>query len=293
MTPTFGLLSLLRRPFPRPESSSSRWLLVLGVSVFVTLFLLIFEPFGLSSEISQRVLVIAGYGAVTAICMSALLVLPTAMFPTYYSEERWTVWKEIVQLMVTISVIGLGNTLYTWWVFGYELDVRLFLSFQVITFVIGSIPASFIVLLQYQRYQQLFSRGARDIEAHIHAPHGHADPSRFTITDDEGRSAVDISVNDLVVMTAADNYVLVQWRTNGQHHQQLLRTSLKSIEERHPLPKAWFRCHRSHIVNIESVEHVSGNAQGYRLHCGSTIEIPVARSKSTKMRDLLRERSTL
>jgi hypothetical protein len=39
------------------------------------------------------------------------------------------------------------------------------------------------------------------------------------------------------------------------------------------------------------VEHVTGNAQGYVLHLPHDIRVPVARSRTTAIRDRLRRRS--
>jgi len=136
----------------------------------VALFLLAFGPFGLSATFPNRTLVIAGYGLVTALCMAFLITVPPFLLPKAFAEERWTVGKEIMMMMLTISLIGVGNTVYTWRVFNYDLSLELFLVFQGVTLLVGSIPASFIVILQYQRYQLLFIRGAREIESRVHAP---------------------------------------------------------------------------------------------------------------------------
>jgi DNA-binding LytR/AlgR family response regulator len=40
-----------------------------------------------------------------------------------------------------------------------------------------------------------------------------------------------------------------------------------------------YKTHRSYLVNLNYVEHVTGNAQGYKLHLNSHEEkIPVARN---------------
>ena len=41
----------------------------------------------------------------------------------------------------------------------------------------------------------------------------------------------------------------------------------------------FFRCHRTYLVNLDRVGHVSGNAQGYKLHLeGIDNLVPVSRS---------------
>lgn len=41
----------------------------------------------------------------------------------------------------------------------------------------------------------------------------------------------------------------------------------------------FYRCHRTYIVNLQKVKHISGNAQGYKLHLENIDTlIPVSRS---------------
>jgi DNA-binding LytR/AlgR family response regulator len=49
------------------------------------------------------------------------------------------------------------------------------------------------------------------------------------------------------------------------------------------------RCHRSFLINVNAIEHVSGNAQGLRLQLVmvSGVEVPVSRSYIPKLRALL------
>ena len=57
----------------------------------------------------------------------------------------------------------------------------------------------------------------------------------------------------------------------------LLRSSLSRLEKQIDQPHI-VRCHRSYVVNINRVERVTGNAQGYKLHLfAGQFLIPVAR----------------
>jgi DNA-binding LytR/AlgR family response regulator len=47
-----------------------------------------------------------------------------------------------------------------------------------------------------------------------------------------------------------------------------------------------FRCHKSYLINLTQVAHISGNAQGYKLHLqNSTIEIPVSRTLNATIKE--------
>lgn len=59
----------------------------------------------------------------------------------------------------------------------------------------------------------------------------------------------------------------------------MLRSTLRRMEDALASWPQFFRCHRTYLVNLDKVAHVSGNAQGYRLHLeGLDDTIPVSRN---------------
>ncbi len=71
--------------------------------------------------------------------------------------------------------------------------------------------------------------------------------------------------------------VTVVYLKNGQPVKPLLRSSLSRLEGQINRPDI-VRCHRSFVVNLDRVEKVTGNAQGYKLHLlDGQFQIPVAR----------------
>lgn len=55
------LKNYLKQPFPK---LTSRWKLIITISLFVAIFLIIFQPFGISL-IQNKILILSGYGLVT------------------------------------------------------------------------------------------------------------------------------------------------------------------------------------------------------------------------------------
>ena len=50
----------------------------------------------------------------------------------------------------------------------------------------------------------------------------------------------------------------------------------------------FFRCHRAYIVNLDKIEQVEGNAQGYKLKLQGTEDlIPVSRNLNSEFSDRL------
>jgi DNA-binding LytR/AlgR family response regulator len=70
--------------------------------------------------------------------------------------------------------------------------------------------------------------------------------------------------------------------------KKLLRNSLKAVTESLVEHPQLFRCHKSYLVNLLNVVHVSGNAQGYKLHLLNTdFRVPVSRQHNEEIKKRL------
>lgn len=99
----------------------------------------------------------------------------------------------------------------------------------------------------------------------------------------EGSSAPGQS-EEFLYAESADNYVKVFY-TGGQ---QLIRSTLKQLEDSFRGNERIFRCHRTYLVNLDRVIHISGNAQGYKLHLEGVVQtIPVSRSLNGQIASLV------
>jgi hypothetical protein len=115
MDPVRRFLELVQRPFPRPEQPRTRVVMAVGTGIFVAVFLLFFRPFGLHEVDASKMAVVAGFGAVTTACMLVMYFVVPRLFPSWYREEAWIVGREIMDVLMTIVLIGVGNTFYSAW----------------------------------------------------------------------------------------------------------------------------------------------------------------------------------
>jgi hypothetical protein len=247
---------------------------VLGMGMFIAVFLLLFKPFGLHDDYPNRMMIILGYGAVTSIVLAVTSIGAPLLFSRWFAEAQWTVGRELVATAVTVSLIGMANAIYSAWVFQWPLTVGVLASFQTITFIVGVIPVSFLILLRYRQQTVMYEAAAE------------------TLTEQVAVRHVDVA-SDLLAIEAADNYITEYWLTPKGIRQNLVRATMASVDERTDLPPSIMRCHRSWFVNLDHVDRVSGNAQGYRLHVGDGVVIPVARTRSAELERRLPHHSPL
>ncbi len=139
------LLTFLNKPYPQTQN---KWKSAISISLFISLFLYVFQPFGLQLlKHDHKDLALLGYGVVTFLVLALNYVMLPFIKPSIFNEDRWTVKKQILWLVWIVFSISLGNYFYSilfsvipW--FGFKG----FLIFMVFTIVIAIIP---IVLITF------------------------------------------------------------------------------------------------------------------------------------------------
>jgi DNA-binding LytR/AlgR family response regulator len=204
------------------------------------------------------------------------------------------VWREVIDTLLFISAIAVANLLYTSWRFENALEFSwgLLLAWWRITFSVGFFPVVFGVFAKELRLSRRYARETAAINAHL-PEHQQAHPPasttpEITLTGDNQGETLRLSLSQLLYCEAADNYVQVVFTENGQPRQRLLRTTLRRVEDALVSYPQVYRCHRTYLVNLDHVEHLSGNAQGYRLHLtGTDTLVPVSRSLNADIQQRL------
>ena len=210
-----------------------------------------------------------------------------------YREEKWTVGKEFLHMCWHLVPITFGNWLLTHWLYGAELSWRTLLSFTWITFVVGIFPLWLNILLKQQRLLKKYQAGASRLDEQLQQPEPVTRPASsmteaIVFTSENGKEQFSIAPDDLRYITSADNYVRFHFIKDHRPASHLLRNTLRKAEEVLAAYPQFFRCHRAYIVNLHAIEHVSGNAQGYKLQVKDVEElIPVSRSLNARLSEVL------
>ena len=111
------------------------------------------------------------------------------------------------------------------------------------------------------------------------------DSGRITIFTDTSET-LELDINNLIYVEAEGNYCLVKWWEAGRIRKKLIRIIIKDLHEQ--LNYAFIeRCHRSFLVNVNQIQHMTGNSRGYRLHSDLIEEaVPVSRSEGPRFVEL-------
>jgi len=269
----------LNQPFPEEGSIEQSLKSLIGVSIFVGMFLYLLRPFGLG-ERTDLPAICLGFGLVTlgACLLHDLVVRRIIKLRT--DLPSWTLGRWILNMLSVILFIALGNFIFmNWWSDWIGLDFPSLLQTLFNTALVGVIPIVFIGLIIQNRETKKHVLEARKISI-----------SASTSKEDESVliDGINYSIRDLRFIEAQQNYVSIHFVDQGAIKQKLVRMTFRKLEEIFT-GSSIVRCHRSFFVNKNAVVHIDGNAQGLKLTLKDLSEksIPVSKSYTKDIKSAL------
>jgi hypothetical protein len=264
-------------------SNRDKWNLILFMAVFVPLFLLIFQPFGVNNfeptnKISKVFLIsMIGFGFVQAI---VLTIYEFVIVPLLFIKNSLLIF--IVRMLLELVLIAAANFLY-YKVLGnfHDWHFRSFLDFVFNITLMSVIPFSIIYFYsKYRKSQEAYQ--LLELQPRLALTEKH-----IKLQSLNGKEQLIITIADLLYIEAQDNYISVYYLEKGIVKKQLLRSTMKDVETN---LKGEFiiRCHRSFIVNINKVEKVKRDSHQMKLYLPHISQpIPVSRSYIPSLDNLL------
>ena len=99
---------------------------------------------------------------------------------------------------------------------------------------------------------------------------------------------VTLEISDLLYIEAVGNYVKVVNKRDDEVQTNMLRATMKQMEDALQAYPMIVRCHRAFMVNLSQVEQISSNSRAMQLMIRHTHDaIPVSRSNVNKLKELL------
>lgn len=271
-------ITFLSQPYPINFSLFKKLALTGSFSLFVALFLLLFQPFGLSDAFTFQALVpvTLGYGAVCGFVMAFNFFVLMSLLPSLFREQDWTIGRQILWTSWHLLTIGMANAVYSNYLGISTLSFVQVTVSSLQVLAVGIIPVTGLVALDYIRLLRNHLKKAAEINERLESKPAHN--KSVVLTDDNNRQRLRLTLRDLLFISSADNYVSVTYRSDDMIRRILLRGTLKRFARQISHPQV-VRCHRSYIVNLEQVINLDGNAQGYLLRLrGTDRKIPVSRT---------------
>jgi hypothetical protein len=289
------MFSFLKKPYPYNTFSARDIYSNVLIACFVTLFLIVFQPFDISIwQTNYKLLKLVGFGCVCFMCTMIFRLISEAILKKQKPEETWTVWKEILALTLVLLFIAYGNLCYSNFTANTQFRGKQWISALAATLLLGFFPIMANITLKYNRFVVLNQKDAELMEAGVLSFQNKVVPENpvkesieqakndllILIAENE-KDKLELIPEQLIYIESADNYSNVVFIKNKTITKQLIRSSLKRLESQISVPYI-LRCHRSYMVNLKQINHIKGNAQGYRIEFKSELKdtVPVSRNFS-------------
>jgi hypothetical protein len=276
------MLKFLLKPSPILFSVKVRFIISFAIAIFVFAFLFIFEPFGVFEKLLvSKLMACLGFGLIVLTLNISFLFGWNYWFIRNY-EQRWTTWRQLVSIFIHVSIISLINVIYSQYIFSSELGegktlFERIIDAQFYAHSIAFMPTIFMMTFAELKMREMYSKQSENVYA---SPAFEKEISRVKIKTDHSENEIELSSDSFKFAKASGNYVELFYSKEDKVVKDLQRITLSKFEEQVSNSGLnVMKTHRSYVVNLDSVQDVQGNAQGYVLSLTSTDEkVPVARN---------------
>ena len=139
---------------------------------------------------------------------------------------------------------------------------------------------------QLKKLQTLNTGAPRQTEDDL--PIGDTDQDSQITLEGTTNEHVTLGISDLLYIEAVGNYVKVCKLQGNEAHANMLRATMKQMEDALEAYPMIVRCHRAFMVNLAQVEQISSNSRAMQLVMRHSHDaIPVSRSNVNKLKELL------
>jgi hypothetical protein len=279
------MFQFIKKPYPFNDDLKRNAKVIFVISISIFIFLILFQPLDISTlGFNQKKFLIAGLVVTTFLSLSLNLMIIPSLFPKIFMKREWIVWKEILWnlwILFTISV--------SYFVFYKALGI-LELNFRMVVtlIVIASFPLTLLIVFNQDRLLRLHLKTANELNAKLKDSKIFYD--KLVHFDSENqKDKLSIKARLLILIKSADNYIEVFWKDGDAIKKQLIRGTLLKAGELLSDYSYIFKCHRSFIVNVNFIDRVEGNSQGYKLYFENIdFEVPVSKLAVEQLKELVR-----
>ena len=268
--------------------------------------LAVFKPFGLDAWQWQAYVHLVALGVIGfSVCMMTDIILKYIVkIPRSFKKGvDYIIRRNLWFQFINTPLVALGICLYRHFVLsnrveGNQFSVVNFLETLVIiafcSFAIGlywrfkyrskylamELEETRLLNDELKKIQESKVHDSDDVQNQETSPVD----SSLTLTGTTNES-VTLQISHLLFIEAVGNYVKVSHLRNNQVHADMLRATMKQMEETLQNYPMIVRCHRAFLVNLSQVEQIvshSGSTQLLIKHCHESL--PVSRSNMAQVR---------
>ena len=281
-------------------------------TTFIVVALAVFKPFGLDAWQWQAYVHLVALGVIGfSICMLTDIILKyvVKMPRSFKKGVEYIIRRNLWFQFINTPLVALGICLYRHFVLSGRVEGN---QFSIVNFLetLAIIAFCSFAIGLYWRFKfrskylameleetRLLNEQLKEIQSEkpSEKPLQQAHEStacqsqELTLTGTTNES-VTLQISNLLFIEAVGNYVKVSHLCDNQVHTDMLRATMKQMEETLQGYPMIVRCHRAFLVNLVQVEQIvshSGSTQLLIKHCHESL--PVSRSNMSQVRAAIKQ----
>jgi hypothetical protein len=281
---TYKMFKFLNKPYPFNDDLKYNSKLIFFISIGVLAFLYLFQPLDVNlMSGKEKLIVVLGLAAITFLSLSLNLLILPSLFPGVFIKTIWNIKKEIFWNLWILSTISVGYYLYYKVLGIFAIDFKMILGL----IVIAIIPITGLIIVNRNRMLRSHLKLAEGINKKL-KDNKSIEDKLIHFKSEYVKDNLSIKVRLLLLIRAANNYIEVFWKEGEVIKSHMIRSSLKSAEDLLQEHNFIFKCHRSFIININFIDKIEGNLQGYKIFFeGLDFPVPVSKNFAYKLKHLI------
>jgi len=282
------MAKLINKSYPFDFGFRKRLVIAAWSGLGIFLFILFFQPFNIVvADMNNYLLLIAGFAGI-AIILQLIIHLSIPVGKLAFRLEQYNLNILMLFELLIWILSSVAFTFYLRYVGG--ISVSIFIVFRIVLICLLQV---IINMLIYEIYDLRLKLEQKEEAAKSdgQAPTPKLKQYTLELTSGNRSEKVKITLERLLFVRSAENYVEIHYLDKGEARMKLLRTTLKAIEAQlNPYPGI-LRCHRTCLVNQEKIEELKRDKGTYSLILsGSDEELPVSRQYLLLVKDYIENR---
>jgi DNA-binding LytR/AlgR family response regulator len=263
--------------------------LFLTISFGIFLFVLFFQPFPIESfEFNNRLLIVAGLGAIVFLIMVIVSIIFTFVF---FNTDKKNRESDIPQYLSSFIIVATTSVAYEFYLhFVGMISITFFITLKVV--LICMIPIVVLglngLINELKQQNELLVIEKKIIQQHVEKYEDDILNRSIEFVSENISENFSLLIAEVAFIRSADNYVEIVYKEGEIFKKKLIRNTLKNIEIQISLYSNFIRCHRICIVNRHYIEKLNkSNDTNWLSIKGYDEHLPVSRQYLLKLKETL------
>ncbi len=260
-----------------------------GISLGIFLFVLFFQPFSLAKfDFNNRMLFVAGLAGIVFLVTLIVRVFFSVFIINISDDNQNNELTSYINGFLIWALSAVGFTFYIRYI--GSVDLTFYIMFKII--IICLLPPLILKIRDdYKLLTQqnmLLHEECKILKNRLKIFEENTSVQNILFTSEHGTEKINLPASSVIMIKSADNYVEVIYKANGNFKKEMIRNTMKNIEQQVKKHANFIRCHRTTIVNIFYAEKLYRENNNYWLNIKDYNEqIPVSRQYLIYIKDAM------